>query len=264
MNAAQVSDNAQAAAVLDKLEARQEARKAEREQRQQQLKRVADPREDIDHFLASFSIDQSSLQRQLNEVEQLAAVVGHKQDEKQTIVQQLEGLCVAASSLEKRTSDATYFLPPYELRSCSNQLQQLRAQMAAIKQQLQPKRKFAFSKAVKKADVTASAAMHALPDGTAAADQTAGNSAVQTHPQSQQTTSGLCNETIVKTAEQLAGQAYALHNLSDCTVYLLGHLTALRLQDLHNCKVYTGPVTGSTFVNGATNCTLMLASHQVC
>ncbi|WIA38943.1 hypothetical protein OEZ86_005096 [Tetradesmus obliquus] len=64
--------------------------------------------------------------------------------------------------------------------------------------------------------------------------------------------------------QQLApGQAFVLHDLQDCSVFLVGRLSALRLQQLRRCRVYAGPVAGATFVSGVRDCTLMVASHQV-
>lgn len=40
-------------------------------------------------------------------------------------------------------------------------------------------------------------------------------------------------------------------------------MPALRLHQLTRCTVYTGPVTGATFVNGMQDCKVMLASYQV-
>lgn len=277
----------QAAAVLERLEARQEARKAEREQRQQELERVADPREDINQFLAAFVADHGSLQQRCGDIEQRAASSGQTEEGKQGILQQLEDLACDVGTLEQKTSDAAYFLPSYELRSCNNHLQQLRAQMAAIKQQLQPKRKFAFSRATKKAPAASALADSIQQDSSQPQSHTAAaaEASIANHfhaPQQNQQAPvapsahdlqlinagygcmGLRSQTIVKSTEQLAGQAFVLQDLVDCTVFLLGHLSALRLQQLNNCKIYTGPVSGATFVNGVSNCTLMIASHQVC
>lgn len=261
----------QAAAVLDKLEARQEARKAEREQRQQELEKVADPREDIQRFLEAFSKDHCDLQQRCSDLEQRAAASGQDDSEKQAILQQLEDIAGHTSVLEQKISDAAYFLPPYDLRSCNGHLQQLRSQLAAIKQQLQPKRKFAFSKAVKKTHVAAPAVAAQQPADTAPVDQSTAADAAPAGPTSHDLQlisagygfMGLRNQSIIQTAEHLAGQAFVLHDLAECTVYLLGHMSALRLQKLQNCRVYTGPVSGATFVSGASGCTLMIASHQV-
>jgi len=43
-----------------------------------------------------------------------------------------------------------------------------------------------------------------------------------------------------------------------------GHMPALRITGLRNCKVVAGPVTGATFMDDVQGCTFALASYQVC
>lgn len=87
-----LSGSTQAAVVLERLEARQEAGKAEREQRQQELERVADPREDINQFLAAYLDAHGSLQQRCSETEQRAASSEQTEEGKQGILQHLEDL----------------------------------------------------------------------------------------------------------------------------------------------------------------------------
>eukprot|EP00775_Hariotina_reticulata_P009384 gene9384-9548_t len=68
---------------------------------------------------------------------------------------------------------------------------------------------------------------------------------------------------ILRVPHQLAGQVFVLHDMSDCTVLLLGQLSALRLQQLQRCRVVAGPVSGATSISGAQDCLFMIASHQV-
>lgn len=46
-------------------------------------------------------------------------------------------------------------------------------------------------------------------------------------------------------------------------MYLLGSMPALRMHNLKNCTIVTGPVTGGTFANNMQHCRLYLASYQV-
>jgi hypothetical protein len=56
---------------------------------------------------------------------------------------------------------------------------------------------------------------------------------------------------VVKSAAELAGGDFTMVDLVDCTVFLLGRLSALRLRRLKRCRVYGGPVVGATFAEGA-------------
>jgi len=40
-------------------------------------------------------------------------------------------------------------------------------------------------------------------------------------------------------------------------------MPALRITQLHNCRVFGGPITGATFMDDVQGCTFVLASFQV-
>lgn len=288
-----LASGAGAAAVVERLAARQQQLVAEREQRQAQLHAEADSREDVQGFLSSYQADYTQLQGRCEDLKAKAASPTVQQDgaHKAALLDQLEALSVDVSNKEHSVSAASYFLPSYEQRTCTSQLQQLRLQLADAKQQLQPKRKFAFSKAVARTNISTTAAASAAmqqdaqppaasstattgaagnkPTAQAVAPPPASTAPPAVSPQDQQLIAaghgfaGLSGQLLVPSAQQLAGQGFVLHCLSNCTVFLLGRLSALRLQHLHNCRVYTGPVVGATFVDSCSSCTFMLASYQV-
>lgn len=63
--------------------------------------------------------------------------------------------------------------------------------------------------------------------------------------------SGLRGAVVAPSREAAAGQEFTLSDLEDCSVYLLAPLAALFLHRLRRCRVYTGPVAGACFVEGA-------------
>jgi hypothetical protein len=77
------------------------------------------------------------------------------------------------------------------------------------------------------------------------------------------TLSGLRGEIIAPSREEAAGRDFTLSDLEDCTVFLPAPLAALFLHRLRRCRVYTGPVAGACFVEGAEDCMLMIAARQV-
>jgi hypothetical protein len=76
-------------------------------------------------------------------------------------------------------------------------------------------------------------------------------------------TASLGLQVVVRSAAQLAGRDCVVAHCTNCRVYLMGCVGALRLMGLRSCTVVTGPVTGATFVDDLHSCTLVLASYQV-
>lgn len=301
-----LASGAGAAAVVERLAARQQQLTAEREQRQAQLQAEADTREDVNSFLKGYQADFSELQQRCTCLSTQAS--NAPTTTKAELLEQLEALSLDICNKEDSISAAAYFLPPYELRSCSSQLQQLRVLVAGAKQQLQPKRKFAFSKAVARTNISTNATAQQQPQERPAAAAAVATAALVTNNNNAATTAstgtagagagvdnkasppapstqdqqliasghgfaGLTGQLLVasqKASQQqqqqlLTGQeGFVLHDLTDCDVFLLGRLSALRLQHLRRCRVYTGPVVGATFVDSCSDCVIMVASHQVC
>ena len=59
------------------------------------------------------------------------------------------------------------------------------------------------------------------------------------------------------------GHDFVLIDLVGCSVFLVGHMPALRMLGLRDTTVVAGPVTGACFVDGAAGCKIILASYQV-
>lgn len=59
---------------------------------------------------------------------------------------QLDALATSTAELEGQVSAASYFLPPYEQRSCANSIASLKQQIDEARTAVLPKKKFAFSK----------------------------------------------------------------------------------------------------------------------
>lgn len=61
---------------------------------------------------------------------------------------------------------------------------------------------------------------------------------------------GLAGQHVVLRGDRLGDGDFALADLTDCSVWLLGRLSALRVERLTRCRVYGGPICGATFIQG--------------
>lgn len=64
------------------------------------------------------------------------------------------------------------------------------------------------------------------------------------------TFAGLRQQKVVRRGAELDGGDLTLTDLEDCTVLLLGRLSALRLRGARRCCVVAGPVAGAAFLEG--------------
>ena len=290
---------AAAPAILSKLAALDVARKAAAERRREETREAADPHESTPAFLQAFTTHLQSLRAELQAL--LAAGPCDPSTElagegRQRLQDSLDRLASSIFQHEKQVSDASYFLPAFDQKQCMLSLVDVKAQLEAGRATLLPKKKFAFSRKVtrvKGAEVSSAAATSAPANQAYGADSTAGSAAgpgmpALAHEQQQQQQGAECGATdrptpsqrdiqlvqsgcglmglrgqvVVRQGAELDGQDFVLVDLEDCTVYLLGHMPALRMIDLRNTRVFSGPVTGACFVDHAVRCTLVLATYQ--
>lgn len=261
-------DGDKAAQILNKLAVREADRRAQLKQQAAESSAAAAPSESCKAFLSQ--IDQWQ-QRSQAILDNIASTSQQDSDVKT----ELDKLSVSVSEQEQAAAQASYYLPSYDSRQIASTISYLREQIEAAKKMHLGKKKFGFSRKPKKlpagqpgtplAEVQTN---HVNSNTTQQQQQLAEHTAAHYSlgRRSAQQLRGLANlqqQTVIVNAEELAGGEYSLTNLQGCTVHLQGPMSALQIRALVECKVSTGPVTGPTFVYGAEDCTLQLASHQI-
>ena len=56
----------------------------------------------------------------------------------------LDDVARGVAELQQRLTDATFFLPPFDVRQCQQHIHDLEHSVASTREQLAPKKKFAF------------------------------------------------------------------------------------------------------------------------
>ena len=251
----------------DRLNAIEEARKAEADARRAELDAAADPRENIRSFLATFETQKARVER---------AVDGHRTavgtpdatppDELRAALDALQTDIIA---MERSVAEASYFLPPYDSRACTAAVDALKKTVADATGTLLPRKKFSFSKKKKESAQAETKPEEKETKGEDVAAQLA-RMGITTDGEGEGP--GLRNvtgETIVVDGAALASASgsgdYELKHLTDCEVFLcnITPLRAIRVHDLKNTKVYAGAVAGSVLMHGLSGCTLHLCARQV-
>lgn len=185
--------------------------------------------------------------------------------EGESSAEQLEEAAARLQGLQKLLNDAVRFLAAYDLRQSQEALTQLQATLAERRQDLQPKKRFAF-KARRKDTASASGA------GAAARTPAAEDIATPSLSSKGQEALGLswacgfshCDSQVLeKRADELRQRDVLLSELSSCTVRLYGNPNTLRLAKARGCKVLCGPVSTSVFLEDCSDCVLAVACQQL-
>ena len=254
----------------ERLRITDEARRAEAEARRAEADAAADPRENVGAFLAAFEADRARVEAAIG-AERAAHGAGKKADDLRS---ELEALQAEALQMERRVAEASYFLPSYDSKASTGVVDALKLAIAGAIAELLPRKKFSFSKKKKEAAKPATAAALDVKVGAGAggggtdAAASAAAKVAEVAAADGPGLRGLTGGVHVVGADSLQratdGAAdYVLENLTDCTVFLLGTLRALRCHNLTSVKLYVGPVAGSCHLQGLEGCTLTLAARQV-
>ncbi|KAH9398272.1 hypothetical protein TYRP_018919 [Tyrophagus putrescentiae] len=75
--------------------------------------------------------------------------------------------------------------------------------------------------------------------------------------------SGLSGEERMLSSDELDQKEVVLDSLTDCVISLQGAPSALRLINLRQCRIFSGPVSGSVFISNCQRCQMQIAGHQL-
>jgi tubulin-specific chaperone C len=231
------------------------ARREVARKNKEESSRDADPRENIEAFLSTFRGTHADLEAQIGQLPGSA--------EKQASSQAQDDIAALLTGLEQRLAEASYFLPAYDIRQASSAVSDLKAKLDAARAPAVQTKRFAFSRKKNTVKATRIPTSVAAPDAGPSTSSSGPTDALSAASSSGRGCCSAAHRTIVLTHREGEARDEVIEDLSDCAIFLLGTVPALQLRRLRNCQVYTGAVTGATFIADVQGCVVMLASFQV-
>ncbi|XP_006860527.1 PREDICTED: tubulin-specific chaperone C [Chrysochloris asiatica] len=236
--------------VPERLQRREQERQLEVERRKQKRQDQEVEEEKSDFFAAAFSRERAAVEELLEGGESVG---------------RLEEAAVRLQGLQKLLNDSVLFLAAYDLRQGQEALARLQATLAERRQQLQPKKRFAFK--TRRKDVASATEVDAAAGALVAEGMLA------TPPPLKEERdlgsrwicgfSNLESQVLEKRAEELYQRDILLTELSHCTIRLYGNPNTLRLTKARGCTVLCGPVSTSVFLDDCSDCVLVVACQQL-
>ncbi|KAM5163918.1 tubulin-specific chaperone C [Mantella aurantiaca] len=225
--------------VPERLQRRDEERQREAEKKRQVKEEQTVQEEKSGYFSASFGQERAAIE------EALGGEGGPGL---------LEEAAERIQGLQKLLNDSVMFLPSYDTRQAQEQLTRLQSALDARRQEIQPKKKFAF-KARKKEGTTAAAIIQPAPPAAGKENP------AQAAPQSG--FRGLSGQALSMDGQEIRQKDVQLSQLTDCTVTLTGCPATLHMRELSGCRVLCGPVSTSVFVDNCHDCVFALPCQQL-
>ncbi|XP_043917838.1 tubulin-specific chaperone C [Protopterus annectens] len=166
-----------------------------------------------------------------------------------------EAMTVKLQQLQKFLNDSVMFLPSYDLRQAQDALQNLQDAMIEKRDELMPKKKFAFKVRKKEVSVPKEKSVLECIDGP--------KDKAMAPTMSVCGFSNVASQNLVKFSDDVNSKDVLLSNLSDCTVKLFGAPSTLHIKNVINSKILCGPVATSVFVDECKDCVFVLACQQL-
>ncbi|NWU69869.1 TBCC protein, partial [Pterocles burchelli] len=237
---------AAAAVVLPERLQRREAERQQGVERQRQKKEAQVVKEEqSEFFVAAFVQEREAVEALL-------------------VAGLLEEAAARLQGLQKLLTESVRFLAPYEVRQGQETVARLQGDLAAQRQRLQPKKKFAF-RALKKKAAPGSEPRPAEPTRSAAAEPAPGCGLAEGESDGPPLCgfSGAEDEELELGPAELLQRDVVLSELRGCRVRLRGNANTLRVRDCRGCTVLCGPISTSAVVDGCSDCLLVLACQQL-
>lgn len=258
--------NKDAIALRDHIGAKLAARDALRQEKRKERCDEADPNEDVHGFFKAFSAKLEGLRTELTDIEQSGAAGC----DAAVLARRLESLVNDAQAVKDFANAGSHHLPPYDQRSMQMKLAKFEEDRACVHARLVPRKKFGFKRKEKKKSAVANVpAAEAGSLHSTAAIVDPGVEATKDKMQSdvvhdvERSLLGLKNETILVDGARLAGRDFFIAHCEGCTILLRGCMGSLRMEDVRNCVVMTGPVMGGCHIEAAEGSTFHLVVHQL-
>jgi hypothetical protein len=232
-------------AVTERLQKRQDARQMEIQKRKEDSDTVG-RQESVQTFLARINEHRQEIESEVARSNEL---------DKSELVDHFDSMSNTLQKVQRYVSECAAFLPSFEMKQAKDVMTNLQTLIQEKRDELLPKKKFGFSKAKKPVE---------KKEPPPQAD-------VQKEPSAEQVAVELADckfinetgKTLVKDSSDINQKDVALVDLTDCTVRLMGAPSAIHVFNLKNCRILSGPVSGSIFVRSCIDCVFVLACQQL-
>ncbi|XP_026132457.1 tubulin-specific chaperone C [Carassius auratus] len=245
-------DKNTAVRVPERVLRRDQARLEEVERRRNVKESQSVTEEKSEFFTSTFNAERTAVEEMLSSC---------KDNDRQKSAKTLEEATLKIQQLQKFLSDSIMFLTQYEIRQAQASLQKLQSTLAEKRDELLPKKKFAFrSRNTEASKQPAPVQQTTEKSASDAAGIVVVDASVSVY---QCGFSNADSQVLIKQAEEIQQRDVLLSHLTNCKVRLYGCPSTLHIKNVRGCEILSGPVSSSVFVDQCTDSTLVFPCQQL-
>lgn len=238
--------------IPERLLKRDQARLKEVERRKDVKESSSVAEENSDVFFTTFNSERATIDALLSTC---------TETNRENASEVLEEATIKTQQLQQFLNDSMMFLTPFNLKQAQATLQALQTSLSEKRDEVLPKKKFAFKSRNVKGKTTLSPSSSITEIPRAARDK---KTTVDTAVSPMQCGfSSADSQVLIKTADEIQQRDVLLSHLTGCKVRLLGSPSTLHIKHVRDCEILCGPVSSSVFVDQCTGCTLALPCQQL-
>lgn len=250
----QISDTeslAKKEVITSKLSNRNESRvlKNAQEKKTRNELKIADEQSDI--LLQKFK-------EQLEKLGEMLHQTFPDSTEKSVIINHFDKTSQTLQTVQNFYNESYTFFPSYHARNSQARLNELKIAIAKKREELLPKKKFAF-KSKKKSTTLAS--LRKKPSEESKLENLTQKAA--SYSEDSYEIKNKRNETVTMQGEVIKGRDISITDLNDCKIILHGSPGTVHICNSNACQFEIGPVSGSVFVDRCTNCKISTGCQQL-
>ncbi|XP_016420560.1 tubulin-specific chaperone C-like [Sinocyclocheilus rhinocerous] len=232
--------------VPERVLRRDQARLEEAERRRNVKESQTVTEEKSDFFKSTFNDEKTA-------VEEMLSICNHNGCDKSA--NSLEEITLKIQQLQKFLNDSMRFLTQYEIRQAQASLQKLQSSLAEKRDELLPKKKFAFR--------SRNTGANKQPAPVQQTTDTSESDVGGTVSVNQCGFSNADSQVLSKQAEEIQQRDVLLSHLTNCKVRLYGCPSTVHIKNVRGCEILCGPVSSSVFVDQCTDSTLVFPCQQL-
>ncbi|KAK3591569.1 hypothetical protein CHS0354_041616 [Potamilus streckersoni] len=231
--------------VSERLQKREDERLSEIQKKKEQKSETAALQESTNFFNTEFNKEKVAIEAGLSECDRV---------DKANLIDRFDLLSLSLQKMQKFLAESTMFLPPYEVRLAQEAISKLQTQIQEKRDDLFPKKRFAF-KSKKKVASSEKQIAKTLPENVCREKVEVALTNCKYED--------LKDQSLEKFEDEINNRDVALARLENCTVKLYGAPSAVHMNKLNNCRVFTGPVSSSIFITECQDCVFVLPCQQL-
>lgn len=230
--------------VTERLQKRQDARQQELKKKRSENEESVSRQENVSTFLENLAQAREQIED---------GIMNSVNIDKAKFVDHFDSLSDSLHKMQRYVAECTVFLPSYEVRQAQEIITNLQTKIQEKRDEVLPKKKFAFSKAKKTEKKPESCVKESslIDDADAIVELAACKLVKQS------------GKTLVMKSMEINQKDVALVDLTNCIIKLYGAPSAIQVFNVKNCHILSGPVSGSVFIRSCNKSVFVLACQQL-